>query len=91
MRVVSLAILSSCDFSCLEDIHKPQIKIAINNSFQYYSLLYYGNLLFVFMYRCAKGNMVKVRFEFSIIIKFCTFIWPLSENRLSYTGEICSV
>ena len=41
--------------------------------------------------KCAKGNMVKVRFEFSIIIKFCTFIWPLSENRLSYTGEIRSV
>ena len=40
---------------------------------------------------CMYGNMVKVRFEFSIIIKFCTFIWPLSENRLSYTGEICSV
>ena len=42
-------------------------------------------------YRCVRGNMVKVRFEFSIIIKFCTFIWPLSENRLSYIGEICSV
>ena len=86
-----MAIFSSSDFICLEDIHKPQIKIAINNSFQHYSLLYHGNLLFVFMYRCAKGNMVQVRFEFSIIIKFCTFIWPQSENRLSYPGQIFSV